>query len=107
MEAFATRAARKKLLQEYIEHCKNGFSDECFPPCAIAVFNALATVHPEDFPSEAIARAKRERQLFWEKLGITGALGKIRGFNAAAWKSSMEKRSSREGEEVSIFTKLP
>lgn len=106
MEAFKTRAAKKKLLTDYVEHCKQGLSDDCFPPCNIAVFNDLAAQDPAAFPAEAIARARRERQLFWEKLGITGTVGKIPGFNAGAWKSNMENRFGEECEDVPIFTKL-
>lgn len=89
-EEFKTHAQKKKLLEDYIEHCKQGLSDECFPPCDIGTFNALVAQNPDIFPVSAIARARRERQLFWEKLGITGTLGKIRGFNAASWRSNME-----------------
>lgn len=103
--AFETAAEKKKLLGEYVEHCKQGLSDECFPPCTIEVFNRLAAQSPGIFDIDAIERARRERQLFWEKLGITGTLGKIRGFNAASWKSGMQERFGDDS-DVPIFTKL-
>lgn len=102
---FQTAAQRKKLLEEYIEHCKQGLSDECFPPCHIEVFDILAAQYPDIFDIDAIERARRERQLFWEKLGITGTLGKIRGFNAASWKSGMQERFG-DDTDVPIFTKF-
>jgi len=105
-QEFKTVAQQKKLLEDYIEHCKQGLSDECFPPCSIAAFNACVAAHPGVFPSEAIERARRERQLFWEKLGITGTLGKIRGFNASSWKSNMKDRFGEESETPPVFTKL-
>lgn len=105
-QEFKTVAQQKKLLEDYIEHCKQGLSDECFPPCSIAAFNACAAAHPDIFPSEAIERARRERQLFWEKLGITGTLGKIRGFNASSWKSNMENKFGEKVETPPVFTKL-
>lgn len=105
LERFQTVAQKKKLLAEYIEHCKQGLSDECFPPCSIDVFDACAALNPDIFDIDALERARRERQLFWEKLGITGTLGKIRGFNAASWKSGMQERFGGD-EDVPIFTKL-
>lgn len=105
IEEFKTPAQKKKLIEDYIEHCKQGLSDECFPPCDIGTFNAIAAQNPDIFPVGAIARARRERQLFWEKLGITGTLGKIRGFNAASWKSGMQERFGDDS-DVPIFTRL-
>ena len=102
---FQTAAQKKKLLADYIEHCKQGLTDGCFPPCDIQTFNEIATLNPDIFPVRAIERARRERQLFWEKIGITGALGKIRGFNAASWKEGVRGQFSDDS-DVPIFSKL-
>lgn len=106
LERFQTAAQKGKLLEEYIEHCKQGLSDDCFPPCNIEVFDILAAQNTDIFDIDVIERARRERQLFWEKLGITGTLGKIRGFNAASWRSNMENRFGEESDDVPIFTTL-
>lgn len=106
LERFKTVAQKKKLLEDYIEHCKQGLSDDCFPPCNIEIFDICAVQNPDIFDIDAIERARRERQLFWEKLGITGTLGKIRGFNAASWRSNMENRFGDESEDVPFFAKI-
>ena len=105
LERFKTVAQKKKLLEDYIEHCKQGLSDECFPPCNIEIFDICAVQNPNIFDIDVIERARRERQLFREKLGITGTLGKIRGFNAASWKSGMQERFG-DDTDVPFFTKL-
>lgn len=47
---------------------------------------------PVDFDTNAIDQAQRKRQLFWEKAGRDGTMGKIKGFNARSWQFNMGNR---------------
>ena len=68
-------------------------------------FNALAAQNPDTFPMGAIGRARRRGSFSGRNSGITGTLGKIRGFNAASWKSGMQERFGDDS-NVPIFTRL-
>ena len=57
------------------------------------------------FPYGRYRTCEAGEAAFWEKLGITGTLGKIRGFNAASWKSGMQERFGDDS-NVPIFTRL-
>ena len=46
--------------------------------------------HPEF--SEAIKEGSLKSRLWWEKLGMGGAAGKLAGFNATAWIFNMKNR---------------
>lgn len=45
---------------------------------------------------EACEYAKVVSQAFWEKLGLFGTLGKIRGFNATSWLTTMNNKFSED-----------
>ena len=48
--------------------------------------------YPEDFDTDIIERARRERRLFWESMGVKGTAGEIKGFNAKSWDFNMKNR---------------
>lgn len=86
---FKTTEERQQLAGDYLEHCREGLSDESF-----RVDPATLRRYERDFPEDfaTIKDARILRRLFWEKLGIDGALGKIKGFNAASWIFNMRNR---------------
>ena len=43
--------------------------------------------------SDAIKEGEHQCMLFWEKAGIQGMMGKIKGFNATSWIFNMKNRA--------------
>lgn len=76
-----------------INHMAQGLSFETF---AAAVGHPIATIRKwaEDYPDFNQAREIGESYLllFWEKMGIAGAAGKIKGFAARTWEVNMRVR---------------
>ena len=78
---------------QLIEHMRQGFSFESFGAIIGSHRDTLyewAKVH-EPF-SDAKKRAVGEGLLFYEKVGLAGMTGKLKGFNPAAWIFSMKNR---------------
>ena len=91
-EKFKTQIQRKKLLDEYIRHISCGYSDKSFTLCDMDTFIHYCNKYPNDFPTDIIERAKRERLFFWERIGIEGTTGKIPGYNSRSWEFNMKNR---------------
>lgn len=76
-----------------IKHMGDGLSIESF---AAIVGRSKDTIYEwvKKHPDFADAKKKGEALslLFWEKAGITGMFGKIKGFNVAAWIFNMKNR---------------
>lgn len=89
---FKTPEERKQLCSEYIAHVESGLSDECFPACDPVTLKKYIQLYPVDFDTDAMIRAKRKRQLFWEEVGRDGTVGKIKGFNSKSWQFNMQNR---------------
>jgi len=96
---FKTSEERKKLLHAYLKHVESGFSDEAFPECDMDTFNEYVVKFPIDFPTDMILRARRNRRLFWEEMGIKGSAGKLKGFNSKAWEFNMKNRFKHDWKE--------
>lgn len=98
---FKTPEERKKLLDNYVFHVTNGYSDESFVPCDMQTFRRYVRDFPSDFDTDRITEARRQRQLFWENVGRDGTTGSIQGFNASSWKFNMANRFDwREKKDV-------
>lgn len=84
---------KKEFCERLIKHMEDGLSFEAF---AGEIGVAIDTVynwnkkHPEFSEAKKIGTAKS--QLFWEKMGRSGVVGKIPGFNTAAWIFNMKNR---------------
>jgi hypothetical protein len=86
-----------KYKEEYcdmlIEHMTQGMSFESFAGVIGTHDETLrnwAAKYPEFFAAKKIGYAKN--QIFWEKLGLAGAAGKVPGFNSASWIFNMKNR---------------
>ena len=88
---YKTSEERQDLCRRYCGHIEKGYSDESFPDCDIDTLKRYITEHPEDFGAD-VGRSKRLRQLFWERAGVAGTLGQIKGFNAKSWTFNMQNR---------------
>lgn len=79
---------RAEFCEMLIKHMGQGYSYESFgatlePPCARSTIYHWETIYPDFKKAKDIGKDASE--LFWDKLGIAGIAGKIKGFNAAAW----------------------
>jgi len=52
--------------------------------------------HPDDFPADKLREAMRRQMLVWEKIGLEGTMGEIKGFNATSWSFNMKNRFPRD-----------
>jgi hypothetical protein len=89
---FKTPEERRQICEDYCTHIRQGFSDESFNQCRPATLGVYRKKYPIEFDAEKIEQARAERYRYWEALGIAGAMGKIPGFNAAAWIFNMKNR---------------
>lgn len=91
-------AARKpykykvEFCQRLIEHMKEGLSYESFASLVSVTDVTLRAW--EKFPEwkEAKSLGYVHNLIFWEKIGIAGAMGKIKNFNVVAWIFNMKNR---------------
>lgn len=84
---------RPEYCDQLIGHMKHGLSFESFGAVIGVNRDTLyewARVH-QDF-SDAKKRGTDETLLFWEKMGMAGMTGKIKGFNSTVWIFSMKNR---------------
>ena len=84
---------KPEMCQQVIGFMAKGYSKEA-AAAQIGVHRDTlyewAKVHP--MFSDAIKLAEGKSLLFWEKLGIDGAMGKISHFNASSWIFTMKNR---------------
>lgn len=98
-----TPEQRKAACDSYCAHIEAGYSKDSWPDADFETVERYKRDFPEDFCPEKIARAERTSRLFWEKIGITGTIGKLKGFNAKSWEFNMQNRlgwSSNVKQEV-------
>ena len=84
---------KPEYCSQLIAHMASGLSFESF--AAVIKVNQdtiheWAKVHP-DF-SEAKKEAWGQNMLFWERIGLTGMIGKVPGFNSTLWIFNMKNR---------------
>ena len=91
-----TSEERKAVCQALCDHLSQGLSMKCWPLSDPATVKSYIEEFPEDFDAEAIADAKRKGLLFWERLGIDGATGVNKDFNATSWIYNMKNRYPRD-----------
>lgn len=89
-----TPEERKAACDLVCEHLSRGLSQDCFVPAAWKTVEWYIKEFPEDFPSEKIEAARRQGQIFWEGMGVDGAMGQIMNFNATTWIFNMKNRYS-------------
>ncbi len=101
---FKTSEERQHLCDEFCKHMRQGLSKESFPHCDPQTLRRYMRDFPNDFDTEKMIEAERQGRLFWEKIGIAGAVGldevtladgstrKLKGFNAASWIFNMKNR---------------
>ena len=84
---------RPEMCQKIIDAMEKGLSKEA-AATEIGICEAsfyLWQKENKEF-SEAVKEGEKRSQLFWEKVGIKGMVGKIPGFNATTWIFNMKNR---------------
>lgn len=90
---FGTPEKRRAMWDALCKHVSDGFSLKSFPICDEETCWSYSERFPEDCPYSEFEDAKREGLLFWEKIGVAGATGKLEGFNATSWIFNMKNRA--------------
>ena len=91
-----TSAQRQAAFKEVCDHIASGLSKASLPLCDWDTVEAYMERYPEDFPADRLKEAIRRQMLVWEKIGLNGAMGEIKGFNATAWAFNMKNRFPME-----------
>lgn len=92
-EKLATPDARADAFRKYCLHLAAGFSGGCFyEPVLEETILAMVARYPAEFDMDEMRRARARGRMYWEDVGNKGTVGKIRGFNAHAWKFNMQNR---------------
>lgn len=92
-EKFKLPEERQNAYACFLDHMAQGYSQGSFcEPCTARTIFKMIELHPEEFDEEALDLAKAKAMQFWEKLGVAGAAGKIKNFNAASWIFNMKNR---------------
>lgn len=84
---------KKEYCQQLIEHMGQGLSFESFAGTISVTDRVLYNwldKHPDFLQAQKIG--KHKCMIFWEKIGVAGAAGKIQNFNAATWIFNMKNR---------------
>jgi len=87
-----TAKERKAACDAVCKHLSAGYSQSTFPDADWKTVEYYMKEYPIDFPSDRVTQAKREGGFLWEKIGMTGTIGKIKNFNASSWKFNMANR---------------
>ena len=87
----------KPLCKLFAQHIAEGLSDTCFVECDYRTIYSAIEKHGDDLQSEKreIEKAKRRRQVFWEREGLKLTTGESEG-NATAWIFNMKNRFPEE-----------
>lgn len=80
---------KENLIKKYCRHLKSGYSSESFPDEDSKLIEYFAKELDNKKCNEQctnlINKAKRERLLLWEQIGIKGIIGEKNKFNGSAW----------------------
>lgn len=86
---------KEEYCEMLIEHMRHGYSFESFAATIDVNRDTLyewCKVHAKFSDAKKIAKDKS--LLFFEKVGIAGMTGKLKGFNVAVWIFSLKNRHS-------------
>lgn len=89
---FPTPEDRQDMWRALCDHVASGYSMKSFPLCDEDTFYKYMKDYPDDCPKEKLDEAKRKSMHLWERLGMGGATGKIKDFNAPSWIFNMKNR---------------
>lgn len=105
-EKYRTPEDRAAVVDLYREHLAAGMSCGTFLECDYRTVEKVINDHPKEFPPGTLERIKKLSLHFWEKIGIMGTAGKIKGFNAQSWGLNMRNRHGWDG-DVPMGSDMP
>lgn len=89
---------KKEYPDDLIKHMAEGLSFESFAGhCKVSVQCLFEWVARYDEFAKAKAQGEAQSMLFWERMGRTGMVGKIKNFNPAIWIFTMKCRFRKYG----------
>lgn len=91
-EKYKTGKERREMCLKFMKHVEKGYSVDCFPECDFATIKRYMAKYPVEFESDQIAQSKRVGRRLLEGIGLTGTIGKIKGFNAKSWEFLMNNK---------------
>jgi len=97
---------RPEFCELLIKHMGEGMAFQTFgatltPPCSRATLYLWEEAYPEFKTAKQIGLDASE--LFWDKIGIGGIAGRIKGFNASAWIFTRKNRHGwRDHMEITV-----
>lgn len=100
-EMYTTPKARAEAVEKYREHLAAGMSKGTFLECDYRTVEKVIHDYSHEFPPGTIERFEKLSRHFWEKIGIMGTAGKIKGFSAGAWAINMRNRFAWDGDDPS------
>ena len=92
-DKWPTPEDRKAACERFCKHISAGYSIASWPEAKDETIKKYIQRYPDDFDADKIDEAHRKSLLFWEKLGVAGVSGKIKGFNAPTWIFNMKNRA--------------
>jgi hypothetical protein len=87
---------RQAAFKAVCDHIASGLSKASLPIADWDTVEAYMEQYPKDFPADRLREAMRCQMLVWEKIGLNGVTGEIKGFNATAWAFNMKNRFPRD-----------
>jgi len=92
-ERYKSDEEKQEIYRQYCEHLSKGYSKESFVPCDYRTVESYVEKYPDVLPPEKMQQALRKGQLWWEKTGMGGMLGKLDGpFSSGTWVFNMKNR---------------
>lgn len=93
MPAGRPSSYRPEYCKQLIEHMSEGYSFESFAGKIGTTFKTMY-MWAENYPDFQQAKDEgfAKNRVFWEKVGIDGATGRVQNFNAVSWVFNMKNR---------------
>ena len=92
-ERYQSDEEKQAIYRQYCEHLSKGYSKESFVPCDYRTVESYVEKYPDVLQPEKMQQALRKGQLWWEKTGMEGMLGKLVGtFSSGTWVFNMKNR---------------
>jgi hypothetical protein len=89
-----TPEKRAKAYKAYCDHMAQGLSGKAFHSHGIEkTILKMINDYPKEFDPDELACAKAQGIAFYERAGIAGMMGKIKGFNGHVWQCQMSNRA--------------
>lgn len=92
-EVLDTPTKRQAAFELYCIHIGAGYAANSFyEPVCDDTIDAMLIKYRDEFDLRKLKQAKNKGRLVWERIGLQGTIGKIKGFNAHSWGMNMKNR---------------